>query len=85
MLISQIAQMKPLDGSNYYSWREDIDMITTVGEIDYALRFDKPVEPTVGTPNYDHRWMQYSIDKVKWEISNDKCMIILKRSIKEPL
>jgi hypothetical protein len=76
--------MKPLDGSNYHSWQEDIDMITTVGEIDYALRFDKPVEPTVGTPNYDHRWMQYNIDKVKWERSNDKCMIIFKRSIKEP-
>jgi hypothetical protein len=28
-------------------------MITTVGEIDYALRFDKPIEPIVGTPNYD--------------------------------
>ena len=50
MLIGQIAQIKPLDGNNYHSWREDIDMITTVGEIDYALRFDKPVEPTVGTP-----------------------------------
>jgi hypothetical protein len=85
MLISQIAQMKPLDGSNYHFWREDIDMITTVGEIDYALRFDKPVEPTVGTPNYDHRWMQYNIDKIKCERSNDKFMIILKRSIKEPL
>jgi hypothetical protein len=45
--------MKPLDGSNYHSWRGDIDMITTVGEIDYALRFDKPIEPIVGTPNYD--------------------------------
>jgi hypothetical protein len=33
-------------------------MITTVGEIDYALRFDRPIEPIVGTPNYDHRWMQ---------------------------
>jgi hypothetical protein len=30
-------------------------MITTVSEIDYALRFDKPIELTVGTPNYDHR------------------------------
>jgi hypothetical protein len=60
-------------------------MITTVGEIYYALRFDKPVEPTGGTPNYNHMRMQYSIDKVKWERSNNKCMIILKRSIKEPL
>jgi len=29
--------------------------------------------------------MQYNIDKIKWERSNDKCMIILKRSIKKPL
>jgi hypothetical protein len=55
--------MKLLDGSNYYSWREDIDMITTVGEIDYALWFDRPTEPTVGTPSYDHRWMQYNIER----------------------
>jgi hypothetical protein len=85
MLISQIAQMKLLDGSNYHSWREDIDIITTVGEIDYSLWFDRPTEPTVDTPNYDHKWMQYNIEKVKWERSNDKCMIILKRCIKEAL
>jgi hypothetical protein len=29
--------------------------------------------------------MQYCIDKVKWERSNDKFMIILKKSIKKPL
>jgi hypothetical protein len=39
----------------------------------------------VGAPNYDHKWMQYSIDKVNWERLNDKCMIIFKRSIKEHL
>jgi hypothetical protein len=55
MLISQIAQMKLLDGSNYYSWQEDIDMITTVGEIDDSLWFDRPTESTVDTPNYEHR------------------------------
>jgi hypothetical protein len=85
MLIGQIAQIKPLDGNNYHSWREDIDMITTVGEIDLALRFDRPTEPTVGTPNYDHKMLQYSIDKVKWERSNDKCLIVIKRTIKDPL
>jgi hypothetical protein len=85
MLISQISQIKPLDGNNYHSWREDIDMITTVGEIDLALRFDRPTEPTVGTPNYDHKMLQYSIDKLKWERSNDKCLIVIKRTIKDPL
>jgi hypothetical protein len=33
MLISQIAQIKWLDGSSYHSLREDIDMMNTVGEI----------------------------------------------------
>jgi hypothetical protein len=28
--------------------------ITTMGEIDYSLRFEKPIEPTMGTSNYEH-------------------------------
>jgi hypothetical protein len=53
MLINQIAQMKPLDGSNYHEWRVDFDMITTMGEIDYSLWFNRPTYPIVDTPNYD--------------------------------
>jgi hypothetical protein len=60
-------------------------MITIMGEIYYSLRFDRPTESTVGTPNYDHKWMQYNIKTFKWEMSNNKCLIILKRCIKEPL
>jgi hypothetical protein len=56
-------------------------MITTVSEIDFTPRFDIPTEPTVGTPNYEHKLMQYIIVKVKWDRSNEKCMIIIKRSI----
>jgi hypothetical protein len=78
MLISQIQQIKPLDDSNYHSWCDYIDMITIVDEIDYSLWFERPTEPTVGTPNYDHKWMQYSIKKFKLERSNNKFMIILK-------
>jgi hypothetical protein len=55
MLISQIAQIKWLDGSSYHSLREDIDMMNTVGEIDYSVRFDRPTEPALDTPNYDHK------------------------------
>jgi hypothetical protein len=40
-------------------------MITTVSEIDYSLWFEKPTKPTVGSPQYDHKMLQYNIDKVK--------------------
>jgi hypothetical protein len=44
-----------------------IKMMTTVGEITYSLRFDKPIEPTVGSSLYDHKMMLHSIDNVKWK------------------
>jgi hypothetical protein len=42
-------------------------VITIVGEIDNSLRFDRPIELKDGTSNYEHKWMQYNIKKVKWE------------------
>jgi hypothetical protein len=42
-----------------------IEVMTIVSEIDYSLRFDKTTEPIVGSPQYDHKMLQYSIDKVK--------------------
>jgi hypothetical protein len=51
-------------------------MLTTVGEIDYSLWLEKTTEPTMDTPMYDHKWMHYSMYKVKWKRSNTKCMML---------
>jgi hypothetical protein len=45
-------------------------MVTKVGEIDYSLQHEKPIELTMGSPQYNHKMLQYSIDKVMWERSN---------------
>jgi hypothetical protein len=35
-------------------------MVFNVSEIDYALQYEKPTEPTEGTPQYYHKMMQYN-------------------------
>jgi hypothetical protein len=39
LLIGQIEQTEQLDDTNYQPWREKIEMVTIVGEIDYSLQF----------------------------------------------
>jgi hypothetical protein len=60
-------------------------MITIVGEIDYSMWFDKPTKLIVGSTQYDHKVVQYNIDKVKWKRS--KCNILdhNKSLIKDPI
>jgi hypothetical protein len=60
-------------------------MVTTVGEIDYSLQHEKPIELTMGSPQYDHKMLQCSIDKVMWERSNIKCLVIIKSLTKDPI
>jgi hypothetical protein len=59
-------------------------MMTTMGEIVYSLRFQKPTEPIVGSHQYDHKMFQYSIDKVKWKRSKCKVLDHNKSLIKGP-
>jgi hypothetical protein len=60
-------------------------MMTTVGELDFSLRFEKHVEPTVGSPLYDHKMLQYSINKAEWKRSKYKVLDHNKSLIKDPL
>ena len=42
-------------------------MVTTVDNVEYLLKFERPNEPTMDSPQYDRKMLQYNIDKVKWE------------------
>jgi hypothetical protein len=64
LLVGQTRQIKPLCGIYFHLWREKIEMITTVDEIDSSLWFEKPTKPTVGSPKDDLKMAQYSIYKV---------------------
>ena len=50
LLAGHIGQVEPPDGSNYHSLRENIEMVTIVGDIAYSLRFEKPIKPIVYSP-----------------------------------
>ena len=60
-------------------------MITTVGEIDSSLWFEKPIKPTVGSPQDDLKMVQYSIYKVSWKRSKCNVLDHNKSFIQDPI
>jgi hypothetical protein len=49
-------------------------MILGLSDLDYALKDAYSTESSVGDPLYEHKLMQYDINKVKWEKSNKRCV-----------
>jgi hypothetical protein len=84
-ILSQLAAIKPLDETNYSTWKENIEPMLGLSELDYALRSARPVPPEVGEPDYDNKVMKHDLERHKWEKSNRKCLMILKRSIVEAI
>jgi len=83
MVFSQLEKIEKLDGSNYSVWKDKIEVILGLSELDYALHNAPPKEPQVEDPDYEHKFMQYGINRVKWEKSNKKCLMAIKYSIAE--
>jgi hypothetical protein len=44
-MLSQLSTIETLNGSNYGSWREIIEIVLALWEIDLALTTDAPKEP----------------------------------------
>jgi hypothetical protein len=44
-MLSQLSATEPLNGSNYGSWRETVEIALGLWEIDLALMTDAPKEP----------------------------------------
>jgi hypothetical protein len=44
-ILNHISVIQPLNGSNYSSWRETIEIALALMEIDLALTTDTPKEP----------------------------------------
>jgi hypothetical protein len=95
--MSWIMSIEPLTGANYPQWREKINMSLTLFEIDKAITDKRPVEPTLlDIPNdlgVDAKAEQekqnsklmscYEIEKINWERSNRKCLMMIKERISE--
>jgi hypothetical protein len=80
-----MGTIDPLNGSNYSVWRERIEVMLALSELDYALQVQKPTEPEEGVPQYEHKLLQYSVEKMKWEKSNRKCLMIIRSLIMDSI
>jgi hypothetical protein len=94
-ILSQLSTIQPLNGSNYGSCRETVEIALTLMEIDLALTTDAPKEPekpvihdgetteAFATRQRDFMLirMAYNLERAKWDASNCKCLMIIKSSI----
>jgi hypothetical protein len=98
-ILNHFSVIQSLNGSNYGSWRETIEIAHALMEIDFALTTDAPKEPekpvihdgetaqAFATRERDFApiRMAYNLERVKWVASNSKCLMIIKSSIKEAI
>jgi hypothetical protein len=98
-ILNHLSTIQPLNGSNYGSWRETIEIALTLMEIDLALTTDAPKEPEKPvihdgeTPqafatrerDFTPIRMAYDLEHAKWDTSNCKCLMVIKSSIKEAI
>jgi len=77
--------VEPLDGSNYASWKEKIEILLDLSNIDYCLQHDEPKEPEVDAQDYANLKKAYDEQYPKWKESNRKCLMVLKASVHESI
>jgi hypothetical protein len=98
-ILNHLSIIQPLNGSNYGSWRETIEIALALMEIDLALTVDTPKEPekpvlcdgesaqAFATRERDFASirMAYDLERAKWDASNRKCLMVIKSFIKEAI
>jgi hypothetical protein len=98
-ILNHLSVIQPFNGSNYGSWRETIEIALALMEIDLALMTDAPKEPekhvlhdgetaqAFATHERDFApiRMAYDLERVKWDASNRKCLMVIKSSINEAI
>jgi hypothetical protein len=95
-ILNHLSVIQSLNGSNYDSWREAIEIALALMEIDLALTADAPKEPVLRDGETAQAFatrerdfapirMTYDLERVKWDASNRKCLMVIKSSIKEAI
>jgi hypothetical protein len=98
-ILNHLSTIQPLNGLNYGSWRETIEIALVLMDIDLALTTDTPKElekpvlrdgetvQAFATCEWDFApiRMAYDLERVKWDASNCKCLMVIKSSIKEAI
>jgi hypothetical protein len=98
--MSWIMLIETLTGANNPQWREKVNMGLALFEIDRAITDKRSVEPTpkeipddVSLEVRAHKEKEhaklmdccYLIDKINWERSNCKCLMVIKERILESI
>lgn len=82
-IVGLINGIEQLNGNNYPSWKEKLEIMLALLDLDYALNNEAPKESEDGCENYDVLKMGFEIEKAKWDQSNRKCLMIIKSCIIE--
>ncbi|XP_074342964.1 uncharacterized protein LOC141680715 [Apium graveolens] len=69
---SKLSMILRLNGTNYVTWKKNVEIILGCMDLDHALRKEQPVS-TTDDPKMDQI--------KKWERSNRMCLAIMKRTI----
>lgn len=77
--------IEQLNGSNYATWKEKLEITMALLNIDYALLNDPPEAPKENDENYDALKKDYEVMKAKWDDSNRKCLMMIKGSITQSM
>jgi hypothetical protein len=91
--------IESLTGANYPQWREKINMGLAIFKIGKAITDKRPEEPTLleipddlGADSKAEREKEnsklidcYEIEKINWERSNCKCLMVIKERISETI
>ena len=90
-----ISHIPPLEGGSYRVWREKYELALALSENDLALTSPCPTEPvdrvrednesdadfTALQRDHTEVRMKYNLERKKWDISNRKCLMVIKFTI----
>jgi hypothetical protein len=94
-----ISSISPLNGNNYNTWQEKLEIALVLSDNDLSLTSPCPTElvdpvreanetdAVFATRQRDHAEvrMKYDLDRAKWDNSNYKCLMVIKGSIEDPI
>ena len=94
-----ILSIPSLNGSNYNTWREKLEIALALSDNDLAfispcptdlvnpVRAENETDAAFATRQRDHAEVRikYDLDRAKWVSSNHKCLMVIKGSIKDPI
>ena len=74
---ASINSIPMLNGTNFKTWHENLQIVLGVMDLDLALRVSSPAPLTVESSSDEKR------DIERWEKSNRMCLMIIKKAISE--